>query len=137
MVAYSFKTLFALPIIAKTKRHTIRDQRTGRSRHARPGEALQLYTGMRTRQCRMIGLATCESVSRIALDFVNGVVNMPEAAPGGISYHWPGQLDGFARADGFANWSELAAFWKTEHSEIRIYVGVIIGWGDSFREAGT
>ena len=31
-------------------------QDTGR-RHARPGEQLQLFTGMRTRQCRLIGRA--------------------------------------------------------------------------------
>ncbi|MEJ0016825.1 MAG: ASCH domain-containing protein [Acetobacteraceae bacterium] len=46
MVAYSFKRDFAAPILAGIKRQTIR---ADRRRHARPGEVLQLYTGMRTK----------------------------------------------------------------------------------------
>jgi hypothetical protein len=47
VVAYSFRQQFRPPILAGTKRQTIR---ADRKRHARPGEQLQLYTGMRTRQ---------------------------------------------------------------------------------------
>jgi hypothetical protein len=43
MVAYSFNPIFVGPILAGTKRQTIRAER---KRHARPGEAMQLYTGM-------------------------------------------------------------------------------------------
>jgi len=59
MVAYSFKAQFREPILAGTKRQTIR---ADRKRHARLGEALQLYTGMRTRQCKLIGRATCNAL---------------------------------------------------------------------------
>ena len=48
MVAYSFKRRFREPILAGSKQQTIR---ADRKRHARRGEALQLYTGMRTTQC--------------------------------------------------------------------------------------
>ncbi|MFK5597639.1 hypothetical protein ACFZ8E_11600 [Methylobacterium sp. HMF5984] len=55
MVAYSFKARFAAPILAGTKAQTIPAERTGRSRHARPGEQLQLFSGMRTKHCLRLG----------------------------------------------------------------------------------
>lgn len=51
MVAYSFKRQFGPPILAGTKGGTIRNDR---KRHARPGEELQLYHGMRTKSCTLI-----------------------------------------------------------------------------------
>lgn len=51
MVAYSFKTYFAPQILDLSKTHTIRGHRR---RHAHVGEPVQLFTGMRTRQCRKI-----------------------------------------------------------------------------------
>ena len=51
MVAYSFKSQFEEPIVAREKRQTVRGFR---KRHARPGEPIQLYVGMRTRNCRKI-----------------------------------------------------------------------------------
>lgn len=66
MVAYSFKRRFAEPILAGAKRQTIR---ADRRRHARPGEELQLYTGMRTKSCRLIARRTCVDIQRVILVF--------------------------------------------------------------------
>lgn len=66
MVAYSFHAQFEEPIVSLRKRQTIRGNRR---RHARTGEAIQLYTAMRTRQCRKL-LAVdpiCLGVTPIAL----------------------------------------------------------------------
>jgi hypothetical protein len=52
MVLYGFKKKFALLVENGYKPHTIRDDR--KTRHARPGEALQLYAGLRTKQCRKL-----------------------------------------------------------------------------------
>lgn len=52
MVAYNFQSRFAGPIKRGEKSHTIR--KNGKRRHARPGEPLQLYTGMRTKSCKKI-----------------------------------------------------------------------------------
>lgn len=54
MVAYNFMHQFADDVAAGRKNFTLRDERKGRSRHARPGEALQLYTSMRTSSCRKL-----------------------------------------------------------------------------------
>ena len=51
MVAYSFHRIFAPQVEALTKCQTVRGERR---RHARIGEPVQLYAGMRTRQCRKL-----------------------------------------------------------------------------------
>jgi hypothetical protein len=67
MVAYSFHKRFVSLIQSGIKRHTIRPHR---KRHARPGEALQLYTGMRTKACMKILAAdpVCERLDEVRLD---------------------------------------------------------------------
>ena len=127
MVAYSFRPRFLDPIVSGRKRQTIRA--IGRRRHARPGEALQLYTGMRTKQCRLIGRATCTAVAAVTLRFA--------ADAGGdtvtVDQATVGDRDAFARRDGFAGWEELRAFWRTAHPAAfaaGAFAGTIICWGE-------
>lgn len=121
MVAYSFKARFAEPILAGSKRHTIRAER---KRHAREGEELQLYTGMRTRQCRLLGRSVCIGVFPVMLSFF----------PGFEYFVTPGRpresIDEFARSDGFADWAELRAFWAANHPGIDEFHGHLIAWGE-------
>ena len=51
MVAYNFMKQFADDVASGRKDFTIRGQR---KRHARPGEPVQLYTGMRTKCCHKL-----------------------------------------------------------------------------------
>jgi hypothetical protein len=78
MVAYSFKSFFAPQIIAGLKCQTVR---ADRRRHARPGEAVQLYTGMRTRACHKLVTPDplCTQVRRIIIAtsrLVDGIVSI-------------------------------------------------------------
>lgn len=124
MVAYSFKARFADPIRAGLKTQTIRNSR---NRHARAGEMLQLFTGMRTAQCKKI----CADVRCMATYKVT------------ISFDHEGEidcimLDGvkvanielFAVDDGFKDSSEMAQFWREEHGNLRekAFFGVLIEW---------
>lgn len=125
MVAYSFRARFVAPIEAGTKRQTIR---APRKRHAKPGEELQLYTGMRTRACRLIRLATCRTVWPISL-------SMPRAGLGEIILgerfiNDPSNLDAFARADGFEDWWQMREFWRDAHGRDLPdpWSGVMIRW---------
>ena len=123
MVAYSFKAMFEGPILSGRKPHTMRNDR---KRHARPGEILQLYSGMRTRHCRLIGTATCVSVLPVRLDFEEerieiGADRIIEARL---------DLDSFAWSDGFLDWNKLVDFWRAEHAAILRWSGVIIAWND-------
>jgi uncharacterized protein YqfB (UPF0267 family) len=122
VVAYSFKGRFAAPILAGTKTQTIRAQR---KRHARAGEDLQLYTGMRTKQCKLIRVARCTDVSDVFLSFLNDRV---ESWTTGTAWTTPDELQAFAEQDGFANWKELRAFWGAEHPGFDQFEGVLIRW---------
>lgn len=66
MVAYSFDRRFVEQIEMGFKRQTIR---APRRRHARVGEALQLYTAMRTKACRLIrDDVVCTRLDEVRLD---------------------------------------------------------------------
>jgi hypothetical protein len=133
MVAYSFKKRFVDPIksglgiydpilglqpkIVKPKRQTIRA--IGKRRHARPGETLQLYTAMRTKQCAKIGDARCMSIEPIKL-----WISLKHIAVGkGLN---PID-DDFARKDGFDDAKEMHTFWIAEHGA-GWFEGVLIQW---------
>lgn len=138
MVAYSFKRRFVAPIqvglgqiehIPGTeytpKRQTIRA--IGKRRHARPGETLQLYSGMRTKQCFSIGVARCTSARGIKIFVEGGQIRID----GESDIINPASLDHFARGDGFKDWVDMQAFWRAEHGGIaRLgpFVGVLIMW---------
>ena len=120
MVAYSFQQQFRAPILARAKRQTIR---ADRKRHAWPGEQIQLYTAMRTRHCALIARAACEAVEPVRLHLGENRVEVPSA-----SITAADDLDRFARADGFADWPGLVAFWREHHPEVSAFSGVLIRW---------
>lgn len=119
MVAYSFKSQFVSPILSGAKRQTIR---ADRKRHARAGEAVQLYTAMRTRQCRLIGRATCLGTVPIRIDLPSNTVTV-----GGAVYSGWAMLDPFAMQDGFDGWLAMRDFWQTTHGD-GAFSGVLIRW---------
>ena len=130
MVAYSFKKRFGPPILAGTKAQTIR---ADRKRHASPDELVQLFTGMRTRQCRRLGETLCLWVEPIRIELprarrVPEVLIFDPAGALARHIHTPDGLRDFARADGFADFDELHAFWRAEHPSVDTFHGVLIRW---------
>lgn len=149
MVAYSYKGRFVAPIrvglglpvhdehrelggyqpgqIIRPKTQTIRA--SGRRRHARSGETLQHYCGMRTMKCFKIGEACCTAASEIRIFVHDGRVLVK---PTGrvVEFRKPSELDAFARTDGFADWAAMRAFWLEEHDGKHLgpFVGVLIQW---------
>ncbi len=126
MVAYSFKARFAQPILDGTKLGTIRAN--GKRRHARAGEALQLYTGMRTRQCRKVKDETCVATLPIFLNLhpYFGLVTARIEA----TVLRAGQIKRLAREDGFLDEDDMAAFWFEEHGkgDAFDFLGSLIRW---------
>lgn len=131
MVAYSFRKTFKAPIrLGLTdpaspfaKLQTIRGHR---KRHARVGEPIQLYSGMRTKYCeKIIPDPICTGVvddlhiwvgsSCIDRIYRNGHSLMPSS------------FDLFAQRDGFADASAMHEFWHREHG-IGEFKGVMILW---------
>lgn len=122
MVAYSFKSRFETAIAEGWKTQTIRRDR---KRHARPGEMIQLYCGMRTRQCRKIRHdARCKAVLPIVIGFdplgeIDSILLDGRRFP---------NLDSFARADGFTGVADMSAFWRAEQTPVGEWHGVLIQW---------
>lgn len=116
MVAYNFQARFAAAVEAGTKQQTIRAPRN-RCPHAKVGVPLQLYTGMRTKACRLLRLALCSDVCHVSI-LADGVSMYPRDSPE--------DLDAFARLDGFENWHEMRDWFDSMHG--LPFQGVLIRW---------
>lgn len=68
MPSYSFQEQFVAYIEDESNGHTVRRERNSRAPHAKPGDKVYLYFGMRTKWCRKIGEATCSAMRRIRID---------------------------------------------------------------------
>lgn len=146
MIAYGFRSFLVEPIEAGTKTHTLRvsrknphEKRKHVGGHALQGEQVQLYTGMRTPACRLIGRATCARTIRITVELVHSWVDLyetPGKKPRRLNC-WdplPDELGDFARADGFKDWSEFWTYWDkhvpaNDGGDIRLFDGWLIEWG--------
>lgn len=136
MVAYSYRKRFVDPIKVglglmgsipfgggpeiEPKMQTIR---ADRKRHARPGEEIQHYCGMRTRGCFLIGRSICLSVVPLQMQVrEHTMFTMVDGCPIG-----GGHIHAFARADGFRSGEDMLRFWQAEHG-IGDFSGVLIKW---------
>lgn len=124
MVAYSFQQRFVVPILSGTKRQTIRKVRVPPSRHARAGERMQLYYALRTKACRLLGIAVCNGTMPIVIVPTTDTIEVGhERLPARL-------LDSFACSDGFADWPDMRDFWREHHAEIALFSGDLILWRD-------
>jgi hypothetical protein len=121
MVAYSFKAQFVEPILTGRKHGTIR--LVGKRRHARVGDDLQLYAGMRTRQCRLILRARCG----LSLPILMRWAETPEIIIDGAKLD-PQHFDSFACSDGFTGFEAMARFWRDTHAEVQVFPGQWTKW---------
>lgn len=123
MVAYNFQDRFADHIRSGRKTHTIR--RNGKRRHAMGGDMLQLYVGMRTKQChKIIADPICMFATPILIDIapdrIRGIMI------GGLMVTQR-SLEAFARSDGFRSLADMHAFWLRFHGATA-FEGTMIGW---------
>lgn len=119
MAALGFKKQFVAPIKRKKnpKDQTIRGFR---KIPIVPGERLYLFTGMRTRHCKKIGEAVCNTTTDIVIDengYSTGGSPVPDNNPFWHSREDIVELNEFAKRDGFRSWQELIEFWKVEHGD--------------------
>ena len=114
MVAFNFQKQFVEAVETGAKRQTIR----ARAR-CKPGDRLQLYYGMRTRQCRKIADAICTAVAQVEID--NG-----RALIAGQPVLNPWSLGRFAELDGFQGYSDMLAWLEKTHG--LPFCGFLIQW---------
>ena len=123
---YGFHARFIAPILAGTKVGTLRNHRLGRSRHARVGDVLGLVAGSRYRPRRFFE-TRCTGLWRICL--VMTAVPRISIREAREDSQWTTglDLDSFARGDGFADWDELARYWRDVH-KTDTFQGAWICW---------
>ena len=117
MSAYNFKERFVPLIESGQKRSTIRAVRLD-GRVPKPNEELQLYTGMRTKACRLIGVKRCVGVAKIKIE-EDGITEAKRKLP-------LLEADYLAERDGFKDQAELIEWFKAEHG--LPFQGNIIVW---------
>jgi len=99
MPAYNFKQQFAEAVESGAKRQTLRRPR---KRPTQPGDRLRLYTGQRTKSCRLLREVTCTQVLPIHLDRDSVRVSGMRLSETALTW--------LALADGFENGEQLLAF---------------------------
>lgn len=125
MTAYNFKRQFVGPIRAGTKIGTIRAHR---KRHARVGEAMQLYCGMRTKGCfKIIDDVTCRRVNKIEI-IVSTDPALSDIISNGVQLLKLADRNAFAIEDGFASFEDMIKFWNDMHGPFH-FRGVHLIWG--------
>lgn len=96
----NFQAQFAERVESGEKRQTIRQFRRDGKR-LRPGDTVKLYTGLRTRNTRLLRTTTVESVSRIRMHVDESVIEIDGARL------TTGEAHGFAQLDGFESAAEM------------------------------
>jgi hypothetical protein len=113
MVLYGFKKEFASLVESGAKPHTIRDLRKD-NRHAKPGDKLQLYTGLRTKVCRKLMDAECWDTFSITIASGNRIIWINDIQ---LS---PDQLAQLIQGDGFNSAFDFWNFFPTCNERILI-----------------
>jgi len=103
MPAYNFQARFVEAILDGSKRQTIRKRR---KRATKSGDVLQLYTGMRTKQCRLLKVVDCTRVEPIRIYPAMHYVFLIGQR---LQFDFMQQ---FAKADGFKNVYEFLEFFE-------------------------
>jgi hypothetical protein len=124
-----FKARFVPLIEAGQKRQTIRAPRTGKSRHARPGEDIQCYTGSRFKP-QLIARRVCVDVDRVRIDIGGDFIVRYRGLTDQVKAEFGEELElnHFASVDGFENWEDMRAFWRDVHKVTGVWDGALIAW---------
>ena len=104
MVAYNFRKEFADDVESGIKTSTIRKRA-----RCKPGDKLQLYTGQRTKGCRLLCTANCILVQDVRIEGSNMEVNGRPVAAGDATRNEIEDRDNdIAKRDGFTGFIEMA-----------------------------
>jgi hypothetical protein len=128
MTALNFKAQFAPLVESGQKRQTIR--RAGKHKAPKVGEELQLYTGQRTNQCRLLGTGICTLVKRVIITPNDSSVAVQDFGEQSWRYLESNAISNLAKADGFAHLAVFFDFFYESNREkdVSSFHGYIIRW---------
>lgn len=121
MPAYNFQGQFADDVASGRKRQTIR----ATDRHAKPGMTAYLYTGLRTKNCRKLGMSTLVKI--VSVEIGRHACGEPYAYVAN-SHLTHDSLDEFSKSDGFESGEEMAEWFSKQYS--LPFNGFVHMWGD-------
>lgn len=128
MPALNFMAEFASMIEDGDKRQTIRAPRRDGRPHARVGDTIKLYTGMRRPGCRLLREARVVMVKPVVIRSTDMDLGDRRLQAGsGNQYSDPDEFDNdFARIDGFDSFTAMAEWFDSVHG--LPFEGVAIRW---------
>lgn len=131
MPALNFKKQFAAAVEHGEKTQTVRAHRKDGRPHCKVGDTISLYTGMRTKTCRLLGRATVKRIDQVRIEptqmFING-----RLLPSAIYHRDCGQTDNeFAENDGFDSFMDMSRWFEDVHG--LPFEGVVIHWNENIR----
>ena len=120
-----FKRRFEAPILAKTKRHTIRAYSEAR-RPWRVGDRCDCYVNPRQKSMKLLGRWWCTRVQDIRMENSSraGRTSLLFILIDGQGPLMRDEAELLARSDGFKDFDEFAAFWRKRLP----FNGQIIHW---------
>jgi hypothetical protein len=129
MVALNFKPEFVDLIDGGEKTRTIR--RVRKAGNPTRGDVMQLYTGLRTKDCEKIRDVTCTRVRPVRIDHIgiklDGFLLWTGDAPAYQGGPDPEHYEGdFVRADGFDSFSDMVDFFEKQYG--LPFEGQLIEW---------
>jgi len=125
---YNFNKQFADDVESGKKRQTIRKK--GKRRPPNVGEHLQLYTGMRTKVCRLLSREICKGISEIIIIPRNKLVSFYSSSLGYfimLNTYSP-ELTLLVEKDGFKSIDHFFEWFEKEVDESGLFVGHLIEW---------
>lgn len=121
MVSFSFEVGMAPMIQEGRKDRTIR-----RTRRCEPGDRMHLFTGLRTKQCKLLAVKKCVAVESVIIDPRGLIVG---TAPALMLLDKP-DSDVFAFKDGFLNYHAMREWFlnKYRQQNLAVFHGFVHRW---------
>jgi len=129
MPALNFRKEFAGAVESGEKRQTVRAIRKDGRPHAKVGDTIKLYTGMRTKSCRLLAQATVSRIDSIRIEPTEMFLSGTRLLSAIFSRDQIGFTDNeFAQSDGFSSFMDMADWFDDVHG--LPFEGVVIYWDD-------
>ncbi|HEX9640700.1 MAG TPA: ASCH domain-containing protein [Candidatus Krumholzibacteria bacterium] len=125
MPSLNFQSRFAPLVESGKKRQTIRAYRKD-GRDPKPGDTLYFYTGLRTKRCRKLGEARCESAEAFEIDQYGCAWKQCREHPDSLEPVRAPELGWIATRDGFRSYEEMRSWFERTHG--LPFEGFLIRW---------
>lgn len=128
MPALNFKKEFSEDVQFGIKRQTVRAIRKDGRPHCKIGDLIKLYTGMRTKNCRLLGEADVTDIDDIEIHSTEMFLNGKRLFASLGSRDDPMTDNEFAKSDGFESFTEMANWFREVHG--LPFTGKVIYWSE-------